>query len=243
MAAFDSKKRKEMETLIYNFFDAIDKSGTNTKKYKELFKDMSDAQFSSYFKQMFENDKAFLTLDIVDYEHSVGIEDIEAGAKVLNIPLFEYVYTPHLTMDKTKVVCTPEKVPVGYLNIKRTQQTVAKKNGISTSIDTRSALTGQVTGVDRNGRESDLENIMLESMGLNECLKELNGPRADDMHMKQQMIQNIQLNGYATLDSLEDDINNKTTLRTVDVYMLGMGLNTDLVTKGLMLPKELKAEL
>ena len=236
-------KRKKMEKLIYDFFDAFDKSGTNTKKYKEIFQPMSNQQFENYFKALFANEDAYLILDIVDYEHSIDMEDIERAAKVINVPLFEDVFMPHLTMDKSKVVGTKEPVPVGYINIKRTQQTVSKKNGISTNIDQRSAITGQVTGGDKNGRESDLENTMLISLGLNNVLRELNGPRADDIHMKEQMLRDISLNGYATMENLEDDVMNKTTLNTTSVYFLGMGLNTDLVTKGLMLPKELKDEI
>lgn len=237
------EKREKMEKLIYDFFTAFDKSGTNTKRYKEIFQSMSDQQFDNYFKAFFANDKAYLILDIVDYEHTIGMEDIERAAKVINIPLFEDVFMPHLTMDKSKVVGTKEPVPVGYINIKRTQQTVSKKNGISTNIDSRSPITGQVTGGDKNGRESDLENTMLVSLGLNNTLRELNGPRADDLHMKEQMLRDISLNGYATMENLEDDVMNKTTLNTTSVYFLGMGLNTDLVTKGLMLPSELKKEI
>lgn len=241
--AMSDTKRKKMEKLIYDFFDAFDKSGTNTKKYKEIFQPMSNQQFENYFKALFANEDAYLILDIVDYEHSIDMEDIERAAKVINVPLFEDVFMPHLTMDKSKVVGTKEPVPVGYINIKRTQQTVSKKNGISTNIDQRSAITGQVTGGDKNGRESDLENTMLISLGLNNVLRELNGPRADDIHMKEQMLRDISLNGYATMENLEDDVMNKTTLNTTSVYFLGMGLNTDLVTKGLMLPKELKDEI
>lgn len=237
------KKRAKMEKLIYDFFSAFDKSGKNTKRYKELFQPMSNQQFENYFKAFFADEKAYLILDIVDYEYTIGYEDIEKAAKVINIPLFEDVYMPHLTMDKAHVICTKEPVPVGYINIKRTQQTVSKKNGISTNIDKRSAITGQVTGEDKNGRESDLENTMLLSMGLENTLKELNGPRADDVHMKQEMLRDITLNGFTSLANMENDILNKTTLNTASVYFLGMGLNTDLVTKGLMLPSELKKEL
>ena len=236
-------KRQEMEKLIYDFFNAFDKSGTNTEKYRQIFEPMSNAQFDKFFKEFFANDDAYLILDIVDYEHSIMMEDIERAAKVINIPLFENVYMPHLTMDKSKVISTTEPVPVGYINIKRTQQTVSKKNGISTNIDSRSALTAQVTGDDKNGRESDLENTMLVSMGLENTLRELNGPRADDMTMKQEMLRDIALNGYTTLENMTDDIENKTTLRTVDVFFLGMGINSDLVTKGLLQPNELKKEL
>jgi len=236
-------KRKKMEDLIYKFFDAIDKSGTNTKKYKELFKPMTNAQFDKWFKEFFADENAYLILDICEFENTVTLDDVEKAAKVLGIPLFEDVYMPHLTMDKHHVVCTKEPVPVGYLNIKRTQQTVSKKNGLSTEISKRSALTNQVTGTDKNGRQSDLENSMLVSLGMENTLRELNGPRADDMTMKQQMLQDIAVNGFVRLQDLESDVENKTTLNTVNVYLLGMGLNSDLVTTGLMTNKEIRKEI
>lgn len=226
-------KRKAMEDLIYTFFSAIDKSGSNTKNYKDIFSPMSDAKFTAFFKQFFADDMQYLVLNIVDYERSVTMDDIERAAKVLKVPLYEYVYIPHITGDRKNPTITKERVPVGYINIKRTQQTVAKKNGLSTNIDKRSAITGQVVRADKNGRESDLENIMLTSLGLTNTLKELNGPRADDLVAKQEMLQSINTKGYVNLDELTDDIGNKTTLNTVDTYFLGMSLKTDLVTKGL----------
>ena len=118
------EKRAKMENLIYSFFTAFDKTNTNTNYYKDFFSRMSDNKFDQWFKEFFENDKAYLILNVTDYENSIKLDDIEKAAKVLKIPLFENVYTPHITMDKTKVVCTKEPVPVGYLNIKRTQQTL-----------------------------------------------------------------------------------------------------------------------
>ena len=237
------EKRKEMETLIYDFFDAMDKSGTNTKKYKEMFSSMTDSEFDKFFKDFFKDEDAYLTLDIVDYEHTVDMNELEKGSKVLGVPLYERVSMPHVTMDKKKVVSTPYPVPVGYVHIKRTQQTVAKKNGISTNIDARSALTAQVTGADKNGRESDLENSMLTISGFKEVLRELNGPRSDDMVMKNEMYRDIALNGYTSLNTLTDNVENKTTLNTVNVFLLGMGINSDLVTSGLMLKNTIKSEL
>jgi len=122
--AMTPEKRAKMENLIYKFFTAFDKSGTNTNYYKEFFGVMSDKQFENYFDEFFKNDKAYLILNIVDYEHTIKMEDIERAANTIKIPLFENVYTPHITMDKDKVICTKEPVPVGYLNIKRTQQTL-----------------------------------------------------------------------------------------------------------------------
>ena len=122
--AMTPEKRAKMEKLIYSFFSAFDKSETNTNYYKEFFGMMSDTKFDQYFKEFFKNPKAYLILNIVDYENTIKMEDIERAANVLKIPLFENVYTPHITMDKEKVICTKEPVPVGYLNLKRTQQTL-----------------------------------------------------------------------------------------------------------------------
>lgn len=239
----ENMKRPKMEKLIYDFFSAFDKSGTNTKKYKAIFEPMSDNEFKRFFNNFAMDQDSYLILDIVDYERSIVLDDIERAAKVINIPLFEYVYVPFVTMDKKNIVCTPQKVPVGYIHIKRTQQTVMKKNGISTSIDTRSALTGQVTANDKNGRETDLENSMLISIGLDHTLRELNGPRADDMIMKNEMIHDITTKGYVRYEDLTNKLENKTTLNTVNAYIIGMSLSTDLVTTGLMLPKTLDEEL
>lgn len=235
-------KRQKMEKLIYDTFTALDHTGENTKKYKAMFSSMTDNQFDKFFKEFFADPTSYLILNICDYEIDLRIEDIEKAANVLKIPLFEKVAFPHYTMDKDKVIVTKERVPVGYCHVKRTQQTLAKKNGLSTTVDSRSSLTGQVTGGDKNGRESDLENSMLISLGMTEVLKELNGPRADDPVMKQQMYTAINTKGYVSLEDMDSDPANKTTLNTVDVYMLGMCLNSDLVTKGLMTKKTLNEE-
>lgn len=161
-------KREKMEKLIYDTFDALDPTKSNTQKYKQMFSSMTDAQFDKFFKELFRDPSLYLILNICDYEIDLKIEDIEKAAKVLNIPLFEKVAFPHYTMDKNKVIVTKERVPVGYCHVKRTQQTLAKKNGLSTTVDSRSSLTGQVTGGDKNGRESDLENSMLISLGMTE---------------------------------------------------------------------------
>lgn len=234
------EKRAKMEKLIWDYFMAMDKSGQNANRYKEFFAAMSDTQFDSWFKEFFEQpDDYVLVLDTLDYKNDITMEDIEDGAKVLDIPLFETFYDPHLTMDKDRVIATKEPVPVGYLHIKRPQQTVAKKNGISTNIDKRSAVTGQVSGKDKNGRDSDIESSMLVTLGMEKTLKELNGFRADDLVAKQQALQGIYAKGYLTLDELDDDPANKTTLNTVNAYLLGMCLNSDLITKGSLLRKNI----
>lgn len=236
-----SVKRKKIEKLVIDVLTAVDPSKRNVKKWQETFASMSDKEFDQFCKTL-KDDNEFITLDVVEYEGAPTLETFEAGAKVLGIPLFERVAMPHVTMDKNKVQWTKHPVLVGYCNVKRPQQAIIKKNGASTSIEKRSPITGQVTGEDKNGRETDLENSMMVAMGADAILKELNGFRADDMHAKAQAYSLASSDGYLRLEDLDNDLANKTTLNTADVYFIGMGLKSDLVTSGNMLRSTIEKE-
>lgn len=238
--AITPKKRKEMEALIYSVFDALDPSGTNTDKYKSMFKGMNDSQFDTFFKNLFANEDLYLILDIVDYERSVKIEQVEKAAKILGVPLMEKVAMPFINGDKDRPTLTKREVPVGYLHLKRMQQILSKKNSTSTDISSRSAKTGQVINKDKNARESDQETSALITTGSINTLKELLGGRADDMTMKQEMYAEISRKGYVSLNELTDNINNKTTLNTLDAMLISMGIKSDLVTKTLAVNKTLE---
>lgn len=120
------------------------------------------------------------------------------------------------------------------------QQILSKKNTTSTDISKRSAITNQVVDKDKNARISDQETFSLITINATDSLRELLGGRADDSVMKTEMYSEINKKGYVSLDELTNNPNNKTTLNTVDVHLLGMGIKSDLVTKTLALPKTLK---
>ena len=232
-------KRKEMEDLIYNFFDLFDPSGRNTEYYRNKFKSMSDAEFDQYFKLLFEQDDPYLTATMVDYENPLKIENIEKAAKFLDVPLFEKVVLPYASQDPNNPIITKHECLVGYLNIKRLQQLNFKKIGISTDISERNMITGQVAGHDKNSRNSDQETIALLTVGANVSLKELMSMRADDMVMKAEMNKKIARDGYVAMDELTDKLSNKTTLNSAAVFFIGAGLMTDLVMNDYFLPKTL----
>ncbi len=230
--------RKVMEQTIYDFFTALDPSGVNTEKYKDLFKDMSDASFFKFLEEnLFQDEYACLILDTVDYERDLKIENVQKAADFLGVPLMEKVVMPFANMDTDQPVVSKFEVPVGYVHIKRVQQLLFKKNSTSTDISQRSALTGQVTAKDKNGRQSDTENFALLALNSEYILKELMGPRADDMQMKQEMYAQIAKKGFVSLEELPNNVDNKTTLNTLDVYLMGMDIKSDLITSNLMVKK------
>ena len=232
-------KRKEMEELIYGFFDLFDPSGRNTEYYRNKFKSMTDAEFDQYFKLLFEQDDPYLTATMVDYENPLKIENIEKAAKFLDVPLFEKVVLPYASQDPNNPIITKHECLVGYLNIKRLQQLNFKKIGISTDISERNMITGQVAGHDKNSRNSDQETIALLTVGANVSLKELMSMRADDMVMKAEMNKKIARDGYVAMNELTDKLSNKTTLNSAAVFFIGAGLMTDLVMNDYFLPKTL----
>ena len=233
----DKKKRKEMEDLIYGFFDLFDPTGRNTEYYRNKFKAMDDNQFDKYFKLLFAQDDPYLTATMVDYENPIKIENIEKAAEFLNVPLFERVVLPYASSDPNNPVITKHECMVGYLNIKRLQQINFKKLGLSTDVSERNMITGQVTGHEKNSRNSDAETTALLTVGANASLKEFMSARADDMVMKKEMNQKILRDGYVSMADLTDKLVNKTTLNSASVFFLGAGIMNDLITNDYLLPK------
>ena len=237
------KNRKEIENLIYQVFDALDPTGANTEKYKSMFSPMNDKEFEKFMKEFLNDDMENFVLDMVDYERDVRMENVEKAAKILNVPISEYIFMPNLTMDKKNVISTPDKCLVGYVNIKRLQQLVMKKNGLSIDNSKISALTGQVVDKDKNSRDSDIESEILVSLGADKILQELNGARADDMVMKREMNNQIATKGYVILDELTNLPTNKTTLTTVNSFLLAMHIKSNLISDSYILPKTMEAIL
>jgi hypothetical protein len=233
----DKKKRKEMEELVYGFFDLFDPTGRNTEYYRNKFKAMNDAEFDQYFKLLFAQEDPYLTATMVDYENPVQIENIEKAADFLNVPLFEKVVIPYASSDPNNPVITKHECMVGYLNIKRLQQINFKKLGLSTDVSERNMITGQVTGHDKNSRNSDAETTSLLTVGATDSLKEFMSARADDMVMKKEMNQKILRDGYVAMSDLTDKLVNKTTLNSAAVFFMGAGIMNDLITDDYLLPK------
>jgi hypothetical protein len=237
LAKINIKKRKEAEKIVYEIFDILDPSGANTKKYKALFAGMSDNEFIKTMNNMWEDDTYNFILDIVDFERDIDLATVEKAAKKLGVPLEEDVVTPFLNMDVNNPVVTRTKVLVMYIIFKRMQQMTQKKNSTSIHISDRSATTGQVVGDDKNGRNSDVENVGLIAIGAVNVAKEFNGFRADGMQRKNIAYSSISTNGYVSLDEVESQagISDRTVLNTIDTFYLGMGIKTDLVDDSLLL--------
>ena len=224
-----------MEDLVYRVFDKFDTTGANTKKYRDMFSKMSDSEFEKYAVNMFNDHRLFHTADIQTYKRMPNMDDIDNAAKVLGISFFEYVAFPHMSKDPKHPFVTVRPVPVGYAHVKRLQQMKRKKNSLATRIDQRDAKTNQVTGKDKAGRSSDAENFSMMAYGATEAMREFLSFRADDEAMKSEAYAKIYKDGYVDMNELTNDVSNKKTLNTLNVYLLSMGIMSDLITPGYIL--------
>lgn len=229
MASISEKRKKFMDHLL-KVMNLLDPTGQNANNYQEKFEKMTDQQFDQYIRKFFKDEKQNFYLEIVEYERDLTIENIEKCAKYMNVPLLERIALPYLTNDPDNVITTPYPVPVGYIHEKRMQQTLMKKSAGSTDIKTRSVLTGQVTGEDKNARNSDLETYSLAAIKAMNALQEFMGPRADNTKAKLEMYNDIAKNGYVSLLDLDlKDPYNKTALNTFSTYYIMQGIQTNLI--------------
>lgn len=233
-------KRKKIEALVVSVMDGLDPSGLNSKAYKEKFKKMSDKDMENLLHSFKTDDDANFRLTIIPYKNDIVMNDIKKTAAKMGVPLFERVAMPFVNPDG-EVYWTSEKVPVGYVHHKRTQQTVSKKNSMSINIDKRNPVSGQVTQDSKNARMSDMENIALVTLdNAQNIIKEFLGPRSDNMKAKYEMFNVIKNEGRVAMTDININKGDSVALNSLDVYFTACGLKTDLITDGLMLKKTLK---
>ena len=223
-------QRLKAERLIYEVMDILDKSGRNTDFWKEEFSKMSDAQFKSYIS----NDFPFYFQTGAFKEPSM--KQIVQALDKINVPLLERLYMPYKYKDKNGRPMKTKECLVVYLPIKRMKQLLTKKNGMSISTKTRDMKTGLLTGIDKNGKESDREFESLAICGLDNSIKEFSRSRADSMNDKSVMNNTINNLGQVYLKDLPDDPTDSLSKNLLSTYFIVAQLYTNLVNEDYMTP-------
>lgn len=241
-----TEKRKKIEDLVYSVMSAMDPTGTNTAKYKKMFQTMSDKEFTVWIEKFLADDKSNFRFDIEEFgdpNRVLKYENIEKAAKILKINLMEYVYLPHLSSNPNRPIRTKQPVIVGYLNIKRTQQLATKKTGLSLSDMDRDDMTGATRGESKGGTSTGVENEFLAGVGGDELLSEFCGARADNTAEYDKMLSQISETGSVRLEDIKTSVYDKPTLLQADIWLMAMGLKTDLVSESYYSIDRIKAAL
>ena len=226
-------KRRKIETLITQVMKDLDPTGINAAKYQNMFVKMSDSQFSQWVTRFLADEKSNLRLDIEEFDSKrvLQFENVEKAANRMGVKLFEYVYMPFASSDPNRPIRTKSPVLVGYLNIKRPQQLVSKKTGLALSDTNRDEMTGVAKGDSKGGTTTGLETEMLAGVDADEILSEFCGVRGDNQAEYDNMMSKIAETGSVKLSDIKTTIFDKPTLLKADMYLIAMGLKTDLVSE------------
>ena len=195
-----NKQRLEAERLVYKVMDTLDPSGKNSDFWKEEFSKMSGNQFLKYISGHLP-----FYFQIGAFKEP-NMDQISKALKVLDVPMLESVYMPYKYKNADGKPMKTKPCLVGYIHMKRMKQLLTKKNGMSISTKTRDMRTGLLTGVDKNGKESDREFESLAVSGLDATIEEFSRSRADAMNDKAIMNNTIKTTGHVSLKELPEEV-------------------------------------
>ena len=223
-------ERRKAEELIIKTFDAIDPTGANTKFWKEKFASMDDSEFKKFTERTLP-----FRLQTAPFKYEPTTKNVIDAYKVLDIPLLEDVYQPYLYEENGRAV-TCKKALIAYVNLVPMKQMLAKKNSWALDNSMRESKTGRLTSHDKAGLVSDREVECFLLFDQYKCLDLFAHEMADDMEAKNKMYNQINTTGQVSLKDLESDKSSQVARNTVDIYLIGSGIMSNLLEEDYMTP-------
>lgn len=223
--------REELTEEILSFFDDMDPSGANTERMRKFLASFEDDKdFYAFMVDFFSDSNKNWSVAYKPYDNGVNMEFIEKVAKKHGIPLYEIVYMPYLSPDPNDPVGTVHPVMVLDYPIKRLKQMVYKKSHTSLSTTKRSAETGQVIAEDKTARLTEPEVYSLIVENQYSAAKEFFSLRSDNLKAQNEAQRRIIRDGELSLEDIDTSPANSVTANTIQKYMYGACLVTNLAS-------------
>ncbi len=229
------EKRKEIEELIIRVFSAVDKSGANSQYYQNLFSDMSDEKFFKWI-----SGRLPFRLHTSPFTTEPTLAECEDGFKILKKPLLEKVNLNYLAKNENGDAIQSKECLVGYLNIKRLKQMMAKKTNAAIEITKRDMKTGRLLGDDKGGIESDKEFEGAMALNLENTAVEYSRFKAASMEAKAEAYNLINVKGEVSFSEIDTKKSDSIAKNTLNVYMLGANIHSNLVDENYYTPHTLE---
>jgi hypothetical protein len=218
--------RMNFENKIYDLMRELDPSGYNENVYKEYFSTLTNEQFKTFAYNLYmkEDFNLFVEMGLLDRKNTPSLKKIKAIAEKRKIDLVEYVEFPYKRPDHPEdPPISATKIPVIYSVVRQLQQLLDKKNSMSSNTDSTNALTGQVTGSSKAATVGNMQTISLITSNQLKVVKEMHGPRSDDLDAKLKMIDKIESEGDYDIDDITVRPEDKQALETMRVMLVGAG--------------------
>lgn len=221
------KQRQEIETLVISSMNVLDKSGTNSEYYKNLFAQLSDSQFEKLISKKFPFK--------FQYRPSVvepSMDDAKEALKYIGVPLMEKIVEPYIYTNKDGVPVNTKECLVVYIHHKPVQQFITKKNKWSIDTSNRDMKSGRLVGADKGAVTSDREFESMAVQGMDKTMREFYTIKADTMSAKNLANNIIGTTGMLRLDDIPIDRDDSLSKNLMSVYMIGAHINSNLLNEG-----------
>jgi len=217
-------RRRNVEKKIIETARIIDPSGTNAKRYMELFSGMDDKTFHSFMEDIRDKKR---TLDIVAPNMIINLrnDDLFAAADYLGLELFERIWLYDPISDRRYL--TPQKYLVITAPVRRLKQHLEDKMSVPESDRRISVTTGQVIQPDKGSSISIVEAQTLDSKGLHKAVSELINIRGGNIPGYAILRSRLEEEGMADLGQIDAT----TVVRSAvvaETYLKAMHLDNNL---------------
>lgn len=215
-------QRKAAEAYLYKCLDRIDKTGTNSKLYREFFSKLSDAQFELYLKRL-EQGEDVLAFYAPNVKMKMDLDDVISAAEDLGVEIFQYIDRYDDATDS--YYRTPFKCCVLELPVRRQAQFADHKLSVPEGDSKVDMLTGQVMKPDRAGSISQVEIQTLFARGLKTTSLELLKYRGGDVVAFAEYKRSLEENGSANINKDTGSVPRSAVV--LDALLSGMHIESN----------------
>lgn len=209
--------RAKAEALIYQLLNDLDTTGYNTKKHKEIYKDMSDKDFHNYMTLIRDGKASLVFFMPHDAKIHPTTEYLNKVGDKYGINFYEKLV---ITGNKdTPDHTTPIEYMILDLPIKRQSQNLIKKVSIPEHNRSIDYLTYQPTGDSKGARLSYPEIQLLVGLGLSNSVDELIRFRGGDKNGFAAYNAMFMRYGSANIKTLNQYSSGVESTKTVKVFL------------------------
>lgn len=203
-----SKKRKEITDLILKVYRQLQPSGKNAERYKEYLSGMTDEEFGKFIKRL-ESGEEQLSLYVPNMNGDpIDVHDVYKAADTVGVNFFERVWLIDPATGKKYLTNREYAIFPGY--IRRLRQYIMSKMATPVSDKTVNSLTGQVMGPDKTASFTYPEMQSLMAKNMTESIKELAKIRGGDVAAYQEVRQQLEDTGEASMSGVGEDTRAKS---------------------------------
>lgn len=219
--------RKAAEAVVLDGIEALLPGGDNTQIYKDMFAEMSNAQFDAWMERLAAGEiRLAIIAPNMDVKNRLTVERNLALAEKWGHQFFERLRIDY--GNEVPVFLTPMRYLVVQLSLRRQAQLLVKKTSIPVDNKSIDDYTGQPTGQSKGSKLSYPEMLILASHGLDESTTEMIKYRGGDVKGLDAMNTAISKSGGVSLKSIEHLGTKVKSTQTLRTFLLSMHLENTL---------------